>query len=188
MEKEATLNDATEKIRSFFETESETLRKIIRSYVWNAKYLRKKTPAQVDEIATEILSQVFIEAIEHADRFSADRPPRAWLLGIASKLILQRQDQHTRYSKREVTATDDETAFFDKLASLSSPNIEEDVALREQINTLLTQLSEPDQRFIRVALKHNLSGNEIAEEMDMTPGNARVKLHRTLEKLRDLAN
>lgn len=187
MEKEATLNNATEKIRSFFETDSETLRKIIRSYVWKAKSL-PKTPEQVDEIATEILSQVFIEAIEHADRFNTDRPPRAWLLGIASKLILQRQDQHIRHSKHEVSALDDEIALFNRLEALSSPNMEENVALREQASTLIAQLSKPDQIFIRVALKHNLSGNEIAKEMNISPGSARVKLHRILEKMRNLAN
>lgn len=187
MEKEATLNNATEKIRSFFETDSETLHKIIRSYVWKAKSL-PKTSEQVDEIAAEILSQVFIEAIEHADRFDSDRPPRAWLLGIASKLILRRQDQHIRHLKHEVSAIDDETTLFDRLASLSSPNMEEDVALREQANTLIAQLTETDQIFICVALKHNLSGNEIAKEMNISPGNARVKLHRILEKMRNLVN
>lgn len=187
MEKETTINIATEKIRAFFEADSEALRKIIRSYVWKTKSL-PKAPEQVDEIATEILSQVFIEAIEHADRFDTDRPPRAWLLGIAVNLIRQKQDRHIKQSKREITATDDETAFFDKLASLSSPNTEEDETLEEQINTLIAQIPEPDQVFIRVALKHNLSGNEIAEEMNISPGNARVKLHRVLEKLRKLAN
>lgn len=187
MEKEATLNNATEKIRSFFETDSERLHKIIRSYVWKATSL-PKTPEQVDEIATEILSQVFIEAIEHTDRFNTDRPPRAWLLGIASKLILRQQDQHIRHSKHEVSELDDEITLFNSLESLLSPNMEENIALREQANTLIAQLSEPDQIFIRVALKHNLSGNEIAKEMNISPGSARVKLHRILEKMRNLVN
>src|SRR3974390_781362 len=57
---------------------------IIRSYVVHMGLARGE---DVTSVALEVLQQVVLEALDHADRFDSTGQPMAWLLGIAINII-----------------------------------------------------------------------------------------------------
>ena len=55
--------------------------------------------------------------------------------------------------------------------------------LRTMLDTALAYLPERQQKIIRMRYFEDLSGNEIADILGMTPGNVRVQLSRALDTL-----
>lgn len=66
-------------------------------------------------------------------------------------------------------------------ADRSHPDVLEQ---EEMITTLLDTLSPNDSHVLRLALLHGLNGDSIAQELGISPGAARVRLHRALQRLR----
>jgi RNA polymerase sigma-70 factor (ECF subfamily) len=78
-----------------------------------------------------------------------------------------------------------EEELFDRLATLTVAEPEQGMEANEEVSTTLALVSENDQRVLRLAVLHDLNGKELAAELGVTPGAARVRLHRALNRLRD---
>ena len=83
------------RLRKFLEEENESLFATLKMYAWRAGL-----PVPEDA-AYELLDNLTVEALEHAVRFDPQRPPRAWLLGIAANLIRRKQAEYARLNRRE---------------------------------------------------------------------------------------
>jgi RNA polymerase sigma factor (sigma-70 family) len=75
-----------------------------------------------------------------------------------------------------------EDDVFDLIAELTSASYEIDAD--ETVSTLLATLSTEDQQVVRLAILHGLNGETLANELGVSRGAARVRLHRALGRLR----
>lgn len=178
------------RLRQFIEEEAESLLSTLRYYVQRARLAKGES---VKEVALELLNEVVVEALEHADRFNPSRQPRAWLLGIAANLIKQKQAGIAKRTQREVFVRDlldtnqdtlSDGELFDRIASLTI-GPPQDLESNEQAAKILALVSEGDGKVLRLAVLQELNGEELAKELGITPGAARVRLHRALNRLRD---
>ena len=92
-----------DRLRAFIETEAGHLRRTLRLYVLRAGLAQG---AAVDGAAEDLLHDVVVEALSHAERFRPEGRPEAWLLGIAANLVRRRQSDLARRERREPLAAD----------------------------------------------------------------------------------
>jgi RNA polymerase sigma factor (sigma-70 family) len=178
-------------LRRFIEAEAETLLGTLRYYLLRAGLADSQGATLA---AVELLNEVVVEALEHSDRFRPSGQPMAWLLGIAANLIKRKQVERATRSRREPLVRDlypgvgdtlSEGELFDRLATFTLVDLAQDLEANEAASTILAQVSEDDQHVLRLAMLHDLNGKELAQELGVTPGAARVRLHRALNRLRD---
>lgn len=135
--------------------------------------------------ADDLLQDVVVEALRHADRLDPQRPIRAWLLGIAANLVRRQQVDRTRREQREPLVRDlfprwqtEDDDVFDRVAALTdSPD---DGAA----DALLRLVTPADREVLRLAILHDMNGDELGKALRVKPGTARVRLHRALQRLR----
>ena len=176
------VEDSAARLKQFIEQESAALLGSLRLYLNRAGLAAQLTP-------NELLSEVVIEALKHAHRFDPARQPMAWLLGIAANLIKRKQADLAKRNRREPLARD---LFPDAQDLMSDDEIFEQIASHvydihhdDRTTALLAGLPEHDQKILRLAVVHELNGEALAQALGITPGAARVRLHRALNRLRD---
>lgn len=178
------------RLRQFIEAETETLLGTLRYYVVRAGLVEDQGATLA---AVELLNEVVVEALEHADRFRASGQPIAWLLGIAANLIKRKQAERITRNRREPLVRDlysgpeealGEDELFDRLATLAVPGPAQDLEADEEVSAILAYVSKDDQRVLRLAVLHGLNGEALAQTLGITPGAARARLHRALNRLR----
>ena len=130
--------------------------------------------------AEDLTEQTFLQAYRHferAQRESAGRPLRPWLIRIAHNLAA---NYYRDRSRRPLTQLED-------AAILSAPHgTEEMVEGREEVKEVLAGVSQlPDDRrealIMRFAL--GMDNKEIAGAMGKTEGATKVLLHRAIRQL-----
>src|SRR5207248_4057217 len=72
----------------------------LRSYVQRMGLARGE---EVSAAAVEVLQEVVVEALDHADRFNPTGQPMAWLLGIAINVIKRKKVELAKRSQRELS-------------------------------------------------------------------------------------
>jgi RNA polymerase sigma-70 factor (ECF subfamily) len=115
-------------------------------------------------------------------------------LGIAANLVKRQQAQRARLERREPllrdlyahtqdTLSDEE--LFELLPALTDETLAE-VEVNEQISILLAGLSPDEEHLLRLAILHDLDGEALGQALGVTANAARVRLHRALNRLRNL--
>lgn len=179
------------RLRQFIEEKTEMLLGTLRFYVARAGLAT--TEQTVRAAADELLNEVVVEALEHAGRFRPDGQPRAWLLGIAANLIKRRQADLAKRQHREPLVRDlhgqdqdalGEDELFDRFAVLGANDPAANLETDESVAAMLAYLSESDRLVIRLAVLGGLNGRALAQQLGVSPGAARVRLHRALSRLR----
>jgi RNA polymerase sigma factor (sigma-70 family) len=189
--------DKQQHLRRFIEQQADQILPTLRFYVLRAGLARG---AQAMQLAVELLDEMTLAALQGAERFQAERGAHAWLLGIAANLIRRKQAALARLERREPLAGDlaaaaggqpeggeglpDEQAFFDRLAGQDGDNPERRLLQDEGLRRRLERLAPADRQVLRLAILAGFSGQELAEALEITPGAARVRLHRALNRLR----
>ena len=177
-------------LKSYITDEVATLHSTICMYVVKS---RLAFGDNVTPIADDILNDVVIEALNHAHRFDPNRPPKAWLLGIASNLIRRRQAKQIAQNQREPLIRDlypntqhdfSDDDLFDQLNQQTFRNPEHHLEANDALHQLLSLVSEADQQIIHMAVLEELNGDALAQRLGITAGAARVRLHRALNRLR----
>lgn len=145
------------------------------------------------QLAIELLDELTVAALEGAARFQAERGSRPWLLGIAANLIRRKQAALARLEQREPLAADlvvdadgvlDESALFDRLAAQDGDDPERSFLADEALQRRLQHLSPGDRQVLHLAVIAGFNGRELAAALGVSPGAARVRLHRALIRLR----
>ena len=163
---------------------------ILRSYVQRMGLARGE---EVSAMAVEVLQEVVIEALDHADRFIPTGQPMAWLLGIAINVIKRKKVELAKRSQRELSigefslAQDEhlsEDELFDQLTADSSAGPDQEIAANEQAALLLSLVSPEDQQILMLAFLQGFEREALAEKLGISPGATRVRLHRALKRLR----
>lgn len=180
------------RLRQYVEDENAMLQRTLRMYVARAQLGQGEVA--IRGIADELLNEMVVEALEHADRFREASAPRAWLLGIAANLIKRRQTEAAKRHRREPllrdlvppfedTLSDDE--LFDRVAALAVDDPSAALESDQRVAALLSSVPEADRMVLRLAILHELNGEMLARELGIRPGAARVRLHRAIQRLRD---
>lgn len=171
----------TSRLRQFIAQETGALRSTLRLYIRRAG---------LNDSEDDLLNDVVVEALRHESRFQANRAPRAWLLGIAANLIRRRQAEQARLWRREPLLRDlypddpaDDEALFDRVAALAQA-VSDTPDAQWEVDALLETVSAEDREILRLAIVNELDGAALAAALHITPGAARVRLHRALMRLR----
>ena len=182
--------DAQQHLREVIEREAGTLQHTLRHYVLRAGLA---TPQTAESAASELLNDVVLEAMLYAERFNPDRDPVAWLLGIAANLIKRKRAAASRNDFREPLIRDlyptaeqqmSDGELFDLVSQWTVTDPAQALEKDEAISRLLNLVSDPDREVLRLGILHGLSGDALAAALQITPGAARVRLHRALRRLR----
>jgi RNA polymerase sigma factor (sigma-70 family) len=154
------------------------------------------TPFQREEVrvtALEIMQEVVIEALDHADRYDPSRQPMAWFLGIAlniikrkKKKLVEGQRHELRFSQLAMSYPEpiSQDELLDSLTSSTQRGPEQVVEDEEQVRALLSLVSADDQRILSLAFLEDCERDILAQRLGTTPAAARVRLHRALRRLR----
>lgn len=177
-------------LQDFIAAESQALLGTLRVYVARAGLAQGQG---VEAAAAELLDEVTAQALAGAERFRPGARPMPWLLGIAANLIKRQQVDRARRAAREPLVADlagqagdglSEAELFDRLGAMAASDPGRALETDELVTEILAQLSPGDAEVIRLAVLHDLNGEELARAFDITPGAARVRLHRALNRLR----
>lgn len=179
------------RLRQYIATESAELTRTLRFYLLRAGF--GGHTQTLDSATSELLNEVVVEALTHEERFRSESHPRAWLLGIAANLIKRRQTEFARQQRREPLIRDlypgmegvmSDDDLFDLMIGWMDTPPQDAHEQEELVAALLDTLPPNDSQILRLALLHGLNGDTIARELGISPGAARVRLHRAMQRLR----
>lgn len=183
-----TMNDAKSKqLKAYITTHTPQLRQILRQYV--AKF-GLATGSEVEGSADDVLNTVVTEALIHHDRLQTLDNPLPWLLGIAVNIIRQRRDQKNRLEQREPlihdlypTSSLNEEELIDRFIRITSQTTDS-LEHHEELTPIFQHLTDKEAHLLKLAIIYDLNSNEIGEALGISAGTVRVRLHRTLKKIR----
>ena len=163
---------------------------ILRSYV---KRMGLASGEEVPAAAAEVLQEVVLEALDHAERFNPSGQPMAWLLGIAINVIKRKKVELAKRSQRELSIGEissghdehlSEAELFDQIMVDSSAGPDQEIAANEQAELLLSLVSPEDQHILMLAFLQGFEREALAQKLGISAGATRVRLHRALKRLR----
>lgn len=187
-----TKNEITrESLQGFLREHSASLQGIIGTYIVR---MRLAQGDAVRTLAAEVLSETTLEALRHAHRFEPTTQPQAWLLSIASNVLKRKRASLMKWQQHEALVSDlaanihsdtfRDSEFFDQFTHLVSQGPEHEIEERERVDEILSLVQPGDQEILRLALLHDLDAQELSRILQVSPGTARVRLHRALNRLR----
>lgn len=131
--------------------------------------------------AQDVAQETFIRAYHHLDGFDTSRPLRPWLLSITANLARNRRRSLGRYWAAL-------SRWFNSQNS-TDPGVESFSNHRYQSQSLweaIRQLELPDQEIIYLRYFLELSVSETAETLQVAGGTVKSRLHRALNRLREV--
>jgi RNA polymerase sigma-70 factor (ECF subfamily) len=132
------------------------------------------------EQAYDVTAQIFVKAMHNIHRFE-DRgvPFASWLYRIAKSEVYQcfRDRKADRYVNIDTVQIVEFIDEFDHEENLNNVN---------RVTRLLKELKEKEMQLIEMRFFEKRSFREIAEILQMTENNAKVKTFRVVEKLKKL--
>jgi len=182
--------DIARLLLQYIEQDANAIIGIFRSRVRKAGLASK--PEEVQEAALELLNEVYIEATKTAHSFNPARPPRAWLLGIATHIISKKRAEQAKH-KPEIPLSalqHDQQEAEVVLASLTltstliSDGMEQQIEARAQAEYLLSLVSASDREVLYLSIIEGLGGEELAQRLGCAYTAAQVRLCRARARLR----
>lgn len=174
-------------LNEFIAEKSDDLLRILKHFVLRGG-LAYGTDA--DAIAAELLSELVVVALKSQHNLKNPENPMPWFIGIAINLIKRKRSDGIRLNQREPLLHDlypfeslSEDEVIDRfvgIAHQASTTLENSQVL----NDILAGVSSDDAHILRLAVIYELDGVALGRELNITPGAARVRLHRALKRLR----
>lgn len=139
------------------------------------------------QTAADLTTDVFLAAIDSADRYRVDKgAPAAWLFGIARNVMADEVRRRVKEARTSRRIAGQRSLEFDAVANIEA-RIDAERAARE-VYRGLADLSGRDRALIELVAIDGLAVTEAATVLGMSPGNARVRLHRSRTRLRGFVN
>lgn len=189
-------SDIATMLTHFVENEAEPFMAILRAYVRKAN-LVSDNDDELQNVALEVLNEVYIEALKTVTRFDATRSLKAWLLGIAQNLVRRKREELIKRHQHEITISeleyerkqhDPDEDPLEQIAALikikSEVRPEYQVEDMEQVEYLLSLVSEPYRKVLHLAYLEDKDGEALAEALGCSYDAALVRLHRARKQLR----
>jgi RNA polymerase sigma factor (sigma-70 family) len=147
------------------------------------------TGNKVEAIAAEIFQETVIEVLSHAKRFHPEMQPRALFLAIAANILKRHRVTYAKRYRFEVLMGDlvNNQDILDRLMAYTedAPGPEQALVEQESVQEMLALVSLDDARLLNMVLLQGWDANALASTLGITPGAARVRVHRALSRLRE---
>lgn len=187
----ATLQSRRTVLENTFDKDRDTLLGIIESYLRRGGVTHGWQDTR--ETALDVYGELFIEAMRTLEKFDENRSPRAWLLSLASNLVLRKKVERAKEFSRasqntEAAPGNEESAIevFDRLAAashhfhqLSSP-----LEKQQTLDEILSGVNEGEREILMLSVVHGLRSEIIGAQLGISAAAARKRLQRALEHLR----
>ncbi|MFN5135084.1 MAG: RNA polymerase sigma factor [Chitinophagaceae bacterium] len=135
------------------------------------------------EDAEELAQSAFVKAYLNLKDYRGDAKFSTWLYTIVSSLSLS----FLRKKKLDIHSLDQEGVF--ELANANESNLKADVIEQHSRTALLNRamnlLNPDDAKLLLLFYKAEQSLDEIAQILHIEPNNAKVKLHRARQRLKE---
>lgn len=142
-------------------------------YAYAAGLLRDRAAAE------DVTATAFERAYRKRSRFDANRgSPRAWLFGIARNAALDELRRRGRHAQMNAEPKD--------LDDLGTPHSAEHSELRLALAGAIGSLAGAERELIALKFFAGLSNTEIGRVLGTSESNVGTKLHRTINKLREV--
>lgn len=130
------------------------------------------------DTAEDLVSEIFLKALEKFETFDSEGSFTAWIFGIAKNHLID----HYRRNKQNVSLDEIENIVPDK----SNIKTETDEIIdSEHLQRAMETLSEDKKELIRLRYFSEYSFKEIAEIVGKDEIALRVSIHRTLKELKE---
>ena len=154
--------------------------------------------AEAIAVAHEVLQEVSVQALDHADRFDVGRRPAPWLLGVALNIIRRMRAEEARRERREQFVGDlltaqEEDAMAERLtagdawdrAGRTEPDDPfREIEASENAEAMLALVTPTERETLRLAIIEGWDHKALAQRLGVSAGAARTRLHRALSRLR----
>ena len=131
-----------------------------------------------EHLTADLCSQVFLQALQKLPQYTYRGVPfSAWLYRIAMNEVAM----HYRREKRQRVVGFDEAPMDTLIDELQKGD---DLPPLQPVLDALDQLKEVDMQLMELRYFEQRPYREIAQILDMTENNAKVRVHRILERLR----
>ncbi|MDC0231604.1 sigma-70 family RNA polymerase sigma factor [Aureispira] len=132
-----------------------------------------------ETLASDLTSQTFLKAMQKLDKYTFQGVPfSAWLFRIASNEIAQhfRKNKKTRVVSLEERMTQDIVEEYDN---------KEDLEINIQLLKEVMQNLKPEEvELLELRFFEKRPYKEVADILDITENNAKVKIYRLLQKMK----
>jgi RNA polymerase sigma-70 factor, ECF subfamily len=133
-----------------------------------------------EDEAEDICQETFVKAWKSIEKFDSERPDwsiQAFLFTIARNLIIDRSRKKKDLKINEYTQIETNENFYEDL------DHKENV---ETVKKVLSRLEEIERQIIILRFFEEMDTKEIAGILNMKDGALRVRLHRTMEKMKQI--
>ncbi len=178
-------------LQRFLQENAASLQGIICGYV--AK-MGLATGGNIEAVAAEVFQDAALETLAKAERFNPEMQPRPWFLAIAANVLKRHRASYARRYKFEVLVgklaerpeQENEQDILDQIMAWGegAPGPEQALVSRESVRELLALVTSEDARLLNMALLQGWDASALARLLGITPGAARVRIHRALSRLR----
>ena len=151
--------------------------------LWNKVYNYVHGKIRNEEEAEDIAIETFTKVFTKLKLYNEDFDFTTWVISIAHNTMIN----HIRKSPKVNISLDDDTNFLEILEDQPSP--EEYLILKQDNDKLITaiaQLREPYQRIIELRYLEDKTYKEIAEELNLSLANVKVRLLRAKQLLMEV--
>ncbi len=132
-----------------------------------------------NELTNDLCAQIFIKAIDNIKQYQFKGVPfSAWLIRIASNEVAQ---HYRNTQKLRVVSVDD----FSLMSIIDEPLSSDKEDWMKALSAVLQTLNEQDMQLIELRFFEQRSFKEVAEIMQLTESNAKVRTYRTLQRLKE---
>ena len=127
--------------------------------------------------ARDVLQELFLKVTEKPGQFAVVREPRAWLLRLAHRLVIDRHRRRASHERALERAAAEPGPVF---ASADDPD---EAAFRAALAEALAELPEEQRAVVHLKLWEDLTFAQIAEALEIPPNTAASRYRYALDKL-----
>lgn len=152
---------------------------LYRNHVAMVAHLARTRASREPSVVNDVVQEVFTRGLERLDQLRDPRRFGAWIRAIANNVIVDHHRAAAR-SRRLDTDDADQIESSDAAPHIEAEGNEMAGALRRAVATL----SPRDATAIVLVANLGLRPAELGEVLDLSPGAAKVALHRARKRLR----
>ena len=145
-------------------------------------YIRKSQRGNITlEKLEDLVQEVLMSIHTKLSTYRADLPVVPWVLAIAKNRVIDSSRAERRQSQSKFLNFEIENLFYSKIES----DLTDQYSAQQELENVLSHLSERQRQVLILAKGEQLSILEIAEKFKMSVSSVKVTIHRAIGALRD---
>jgi len=140
-------------------------------------YVLRRTDGDLDAVG-DLVAEVFVVALRRQDAIPLPPQDRAWLYGVARRVLLDHQRRRSRRIRLE--------SRLRTQAALSETGSGDDEPSLLRVRAAMEQLTPADREALQLVAWDGLSHAEAAQVLGCTPNAVALRIHKAKARLRDI--